>query len=80
MSPAKFPTPEATKSGNGPFPRFKGPLKLSGALEKEEFLEITPVLGREYPKAKIVDWLNAPNSDELIRDLAITGESVLYII
>lgn len=66
--------PEATPTGTGPYPRFKEPLKLTGALDGEKFSEITPVLGREYPKARIVDWMNAPNADELIRDLAITGE------
>ena len=74
--------PEIAESANGPttegrlgpFPRFKGPLELSGVLDEYESLEITPVLGREYPKAKIVDLMNAPNSDELLRDLAITGE------
>lgn len=75
MSPsATNGVPQATPTGQGPHPRFKGPLKLSGALDKEEFLEITPLLGREYTKANLVEWLNAPNSDELLRDLAITGE------
>ena len=60
------------KQALGPFPRFKGPLKLAGVLDEFESVEITPVLGREYPKAKIVEWMNAPNSDELLRDLAIT--------
>jgi hypothetical protein len=58
----------------GPFPRFKGPLELSGALDKYESIEVTPVLGREFPTAKLLEWMDAPNSDELLRDLAITGE------
>lgn len=49
------------------------PLKLSGALKEHEFVDITPSIGREFPKANLVEWLNAPNSDELIRDLAITS-------
>ena len=65
--------PYVTK-GPGPQPRFKGPLKTTGALKDLEFAEITPLLGREYTKAKVTDLMNAPNSDELIRDLAITGE------
>lgn len=33
------------------------------------------MIGREYPTVNIVDdLLNAENSDELLRDLAITGE------
>ncbi|KAK0621700.1 hypothetical protein B0T17DRAFT_560048 [Bombardia bombarda] len=48
------------------------PLKLSGALDSYESFEVTPVIGREFPSAKLVEWLDAPNSDELLRDLAIT--------
>ncbi|KAL2133533.1 hypothetical protein VTI74DRAFT_2219 [Chaetomium olivicolor] len=48
------------------------PLKLSGALDSYESFDVTPVIGREFPTANLVDWLNAPNADELIRDLAIT--------
>lgn len=49
----------------------KEPLKLSGALDKFESLDVTPVIGTEFSDVNLVDWLNAPNSDELIRDLAI---------
>ncbi|KAF7549470.1 hypothetical protein G7Z17_g6351 [Cylindrodendrum hubeiense] len=48
------------------------PLKPSGALKDFESFDVTPAIGREFPKANLVDWLNAPNADELIRDLAIT--------
>ncbi|KAI5459435.1 hypothetical protein BGZ63DRAFT_277786 [Mariannaea sp. PMI_226] len=48
------------------------PLKLSGSLKEYESFEVTPAIGTEFPKANLVDWLNAPNADELIRDLAIT--------
>ncbi|CAM1505806.1 Fc.00g114430.m01.CDS01 [Cosmosporella sp. VM-42] len=50
----------------------KEPLKLSGALNDYESFDVTPVIGREFPKANLVDLLNAPNSDDLLRDLAIT--------
>ncbi|PYI04391.1 alpha-ketoglutarate-dependent sulfonate dioxygenase, partial [Aspergillus sclerotiicarbonarius CBS 121057] len=54
-------------------PRYPTPLKPSGALDQFVFEETTPVIGREYPTVNIVDdLLNAPNSDELVRDLAIT--------
>lgn len=49
------------------------PLKLSGALDVFKSFDPTPVTGREFPDANIVEWLKAPNADELIRDLAITG-------
>ncbi|ROV98044.1 hypothetical protein VMCG_07077 [Cytospora schulzeri] len=48
------------------------PLKLSGALEAHESFDLTPIIGREFPKANLVEWLDAENSDELLRDLAIT--------
>jgi hypothetical protein len=52
------------------------PLTKSGTLDKQfKYEEATPVVGREYPDVNIVDdVLNAPNSDELIRDLAITSK------
>lgn len=54
------------------------PLELSGALKDVEYVEITPAIGREFPTANLADWLNAPNADELIRDLAITSTLCLY--
>lgn len=55
--------------------KYPAPLKLSGALDQHEFEETTPVIGREFPKVNIVnDILNAPNADELVRDLAITSK------
>lgn len=57
-------------------PRNEKPLKKSGVLDAAfAYDELTPAIGREYPKANIVDdLLNAPNSDQLLRDLAITSE------
>ncbi|KAH0538978.1 hypothetical protein FGG08_004493 [Glutinoglossum americanum] len=48
------------------------PLKLSGVLDQFNSFDLTPAIGREFPDARLIDWLNAPNADELIRDLAIT--------
>jgi len=50
------------------------PLRTTGVLDQFEFFDVTPVIGREFPKANLVEWLEAPNSDELIRDLAITSK------
>ncbi|EAQ85321.1 hypothetical protein CHGG_09335 [Chaetomium globosum CBS 148.51] len=50
----------------------KEPLKLSGALDHLEHFDVTPVIGREYVDVDLVELLRAPNSDELLRDLAIT--------
>lgn len=48
------------------------PLRKTGALDTAHaFEEVTPVIGREYPKTNIVDDLL--QSDELLRDLAITS-------
>lgn len=54
------------------------PLKPSGALDQFNHVEVTPVIGREYPHVNVVDdLLNAGNSDELLRDLAITSRSIV---
>lgn len=53
--------------------QHKEPLKLSGALDHFESFDVTPIIGREYVGVNLAKWLRAPNSDELIRDLAITS-------
>ncbi|KUI54602.1 hypothetical protein VP1G_01976 [Cytospora mali] len=51
---------------------YPEPLKPSGALDQFEYEDTTPVIGREFLNVNIVDDLmKAPNSDELLRDLAI---------
>lgn len=59
---------------------IREPLKPSGKLEEFEYFDVTPTIGREFPKASLAEWLKAPNSDELIRDLAITGTQLQIII
>lgn len=54
------------------------PLKLSGSLDSFESFDVTPVIGREFPEANLKEWLHAPNSDELLRDLAITSKGNPY--
>lgn len=49
------------------------PLRLSGALDEFKSFDVAPVIGREFENADLAAWLEAPNSDELLRDLAITG-------
>jgi hypothetical protein len=60
----------ATKSRN------TAPLKKTGSLDAAfTFDDVTPTIGREYLTAQIVeDILHAPNSDDLLRDLAITSK------
>lgn len=75
MSPSAIDTPvDAPVTSESVFTDYPEPLKLSGALADFESFDSTPVIGREFPKANLVEWLNAPNSDELLRDLAITSE------
>ncbi len=49
------------------------PLQLKGVLNEFKSFDVTPVIGREFPEAKLAEWLRAPNSNELIKDLAITS-------
>lgn len=51
----------------------KKPLKLSGSLDSFESFDVTPIIGREFPAANLKEWLHSPNSDALLRDLAITS-------
>ncbi|KUJ08167.1 TauD-domain-containing protein [Mollisia scopiformis] len=53
-------------------PQHKEPLKLSGALDHFQSFDVTPVIGKEFVGVNLAKWLRAPNSDDLIRDLAIT--------
>jgi len=48
------------------------PLKNSGSIDYLEYVDSSPIIGREYPTAKLKDILNAPNFEDQIRDLAIT--------
>ena len=70
-------SPSATEQTEIPVSKGKTPLTepiaLSGALNAYDAFDVTPTIGREFPKAKLVEWLDAPNSDELLRDLAITS-------
>lgn len=50
--------------------RYK-PMTYGGSLDHLEFVEVTPIIGREYTKAKIKDILHAPNAEEQIQDLAV---------
>lgn len=58
--------------GNGVSKLRREPLKNSGSIDHLEYVDVTPIIGREYPTAKIKDILNAPNAEQQLRDLAIT--------
>lgn len=55
---------------------YPEPLKLSGALDKFEYEDTTPILGREFLNVNIVeDLLNSADSEDLLRDLAINSNT-----
>jgi hypothetical protein len=49
------------------------PLAPNGSLDEYHKVDLTPVIGREFPTANLVDMMNAPNSDELLTELALTS-------
>lgn len=50
------------------------PIQPKGVLEQFESFDVTPAIGKEFPKADLAEWINAPNSDDLLRDLAVTSK------
>jgi len=48
------------------------PLKRGPSIDHLEYVDVTPIIGREYSTARLKDMLNAPNAEEQLRDLAIT--------
>lgn len=51
------------------------PLKPTGALEKFEHFDVTPAIGREFPTINLKELLESPDSDELLKELAVTSMS-----
>ncbi|KAF4631292.1 hypothetical protein G7Y89_g6845 [Cudoniella acicularis] len=66
------PVPVAAGKVEGQTKAEKPWVKRTGILDQYESFDATPVIGREFPHAKLVDWLKASNSDELLRELALT--------
>lgn len=50
------------------------PSELGGHLKEYRSFKSTPIIGAEFPEASLAEWLTASNSDDLIRDLAITSK------
>lgn len=49
-------------------------LKSTGSLDGFKSKDVTPVIGTEFPETNIVnDIFGAENTDQLLRDLAITS-------
>jgi hypothetical protein len=57
----------------GKFTTAKPWLKSTGVLDRFESFDVTPVIGKEFPQVQILDWLNSSNSDELLKELALTS-------
>ncbi|CAG8953625.1 hypothetical protein HYFRA_00010084 [Hymenoscyphus fraxineus] len=68
----KVKAQEVVSQSTAPAKLIKTPMQLTGALDKFESFDITPVIGKEFPNANLAEWLKADNADELIRDLAVT--------
>jgi hypothetical protein len=51
--------------------RTKPWIKATGVLDQHEHIELTPIIGREYPHVNLVSLLQAPNSEELLRELSL---------
>jgi hypothetical protein len=58
-------------------PRTTEPAVYSGSLDSYGHNDLTPSIGREFPNIQIKELLTSPDTDTLIRDLAITGLSHL---
>lgn len=52
-------------------------MRLSGALKNYKKFDVTPVLGTEFVDVNLADMMKAPNSDDLIRELAIIGKPTI---
>lgn len=55
-------------------PLIKIPMHQSGALDEFEQITLTPIIGTEFRKVNLADWLARPDSDRILRDLAILSE------
>lgn len=49
-------------------------VKSTGALDSYENFDITPVIGREYPTANLVELLQSENADVLLKELALISK------
>ena len=68
------------KSQNGHIytnPKVKLPLESNGSLDDYSHIDLTPCIGREFPTANLVEMMQAPNSDELLAELALTSKDEL---
>jgi hypothetical protein len=76
MAPSAIPVESVDRIEVQKLAQTREPLKSSGSLDQYQTVDITPVIGTEFPDADIVEWINAPNADERLRDLAIKSKPI----
>jgi hypothetical protein len=76
MAPSATESPQVTTAIHpGKAAAAKPWVKSTGSLDHFEHIEVTPVIGREYPHLNLVSLLKSPNSEDLLRELALTSKS-----
>ncbi|KAK7743293.1 hypothetical protein SLS53_004378 [Cytospora paraplurivora] len=53
------------------YPESYPPFPDTGSLKGFKAVPLTPIIGTEYKDVDITEWLRAPNSDDLLRDLSL---------
>jgi hypothetical protein len=77
MAPsATEPAQVTTSIYSGKAAAAKPWVESSGALDQYEHIEVTPVIGREYPHVNLVSLLKAPNSEDFLRELALISKFI----
>lgn len=76
MAPSAIPVEHIDGIEVKKLAQTREPLKSSGSLDQYQTVDITPVIGTEFPDANLVEWINAPNAGELLRDLAIKSKPI----
>jgi hypothetical protein len=76
VAPVLQTTLSSTIKGGNPAAesRLSSPLQDSGALNGFSHSDLTPVIGREYTGLQITDILKSENSDQILKDFAVTGK------
>ena len=72
-TPSHDTIPQKPQNGTSSGYLLRKPLVSTGALDKYDSYDITPVVGREFPHLDLTELINAPNADELLAELALTS-------
>ncbi|KAK9774147.1 putative TauD/TfdA-like domain-containing protein [Seiridium cardinale] len=54
-----------------PYPESYPPFPDTGSLKAYKSIPVTPILGTEFKDVDVTEWLRAPNSDDILRDLSL---------